>query len=327
MKMKLIKLLLVIILLVLPLGNASANMAAPFSFGSAAAGNFITNPKNSISIESEDLRFEIPGTTLLNGKVYGSPSEVVAHISYKIVNSSSDAKFTFVFPVFRVPQSYFNVEVNHKRIPFETKNLDEVEALFKNNVEKEKLKNLVSLEDWIYFDPLTNKEYTTPYIYGMPEVEFFMFDIFLPKGIPTLVDVNFNSVASSDTRRYQKNIYHYYYILDVGSYYSSFKNLKITITYPKSYILTSNLSGNILEQGEAKILTIVPEKTSKNLSFSYIEGGISEIGIFFYRTFPFLYGEAFGFFMILIVLPLIIIGGIIVLIFIIIRRRVRSLKN
>ena len=319
-----LSLLLVILFIALHLSSASANMAAPFSFGSAT-GNFITNPKNILRIEEEDLRFELPGKYVSNWETYIDPGKIFIHISYKIVNSYNDATFTFIFPALGVSKNEFNVEVSQKKIPFESKNLYEVEALFKNNDEKEKLENVVSLKDRVYLDPLTNKEYMPSHIYGISEMQFFVFNLFLKKDVATTVNVDFESIAGSDTRRYQKNIYHYYYVLNVGDFYSSFKNLKISISYPKGYPLTSNLEGTISEAGDKKILTIVPDRNSKNLSFSYMEGRISKFGIFLYKVFPFLYGEALGFFLIFIVLPFILIAGLGVIIhFLIIRKNRRN---
>jgi len=309
------KILLIIVLILLPLNSVSANMAAPFSFGSAA-GNFITNPKNVLRVEEEDLSFELPGKYVFNGETYETPVRVSVHISYKIVNSYNDAAFTFIFPALGVFKNEFNIEVSQEKIPFESKNLYEVEALFKNNDEEEKLENVVSLKDRVYLDPLTNKEYMPSHVYGISEMQFFVFNLFLKKDVATTVNVDFESNAGSNTRRYQKNIYHYYYILNVGDFYSSFKNLKISISYPKGYPLTSNLEGTISETGDKKILTIVPDKNSKNLSFSYMKSRISKIGIFLYKIFPFLYGEALGFFLIFIVLPFSVIAAIIVLILI-----------
>lgn len=70
--------------------------------------------------------------------------------------------------------------------------------------------------------------------------------------------------------------------------------------------------------GDKKILTIKLNEDLKNLSFSYMEGRISKIGVFLYRHFPFLYGEAFGYFLFYFILPFILPIGIGIAVFILI---------
>lgn len=69
----------------LPLGSVSANMAAPFDFGSAM-GNLITNPQDILEVEEENITFELSGRS------------VSAYIIYEIVHTGEDADFTFIFP-------------------------------------------------------------------------------------------------------------------------------------------------------------------------------------------------------------------------------------
>ena len=315
MRMKFIKFLLVVILIALPLSSASANMAAPFGFGSTI-GNFITNPKDVLEVKEENIKFEISGTL------------ISADITYKIVNSGEDADFTFIFPalnpIMEDSKYAFKVRVFQKEIPYEAKNLYELMDLLKGNYEK--VENLTTFKDSIYFDPLTGEEYvpTKEYQYtgGPIEKRFFVFNIFLKKGVATEVKVNFKSYAGFDSRRYQRLVYHYYYILNVKDFYKSFENVKISIIYPKTYPLKSNFEGTISEVDDKKILTIILNENFNNLSFSYMEGRISKIGISLYKSFPFLYGEALGFFLIFFVLPLVLIAGVgVIIYFLIIRKR------
>jgi hypothetical protein len=296
---------------VLPLSSASANMAAPFGFGSAI-GNFITNPKDVLEVKEENIKFEISGTL------------ISADITYKIVNSGEDADFTFIFPalnpIMEDSKYAFKVMVFQKEIPYEAKSISELMDLLKGNYEK--VENLTTFQDRIYFDPLTGEEYVPPYTGGPVEKRFFVFDIFLKKGISTEVKVDFKSYAGFDSRRHQRLVYHYYYILNVKDFYKSFENVKISIIYPKTYPLKSNLEGNISEVDDKKILTIMLNENFNNLSFSYMESRISKIGIFLYKNFPFLYGEALGFFLIFFVLPLLLIVGVgVIIYFLIIRKR------
>jgi len=303
--------LLIIILIVLPLSSASANMAAPFGFGNAM-GNFITNPKDVLEVKEENIKFEISGTL------------ISADITYKIVNSGEDADFTFIFPalnpIMEDSKYVFKVMVFQKEIPYEAKSISELMDLLKGNYGK--VENLTTFKDSIYFDPLTGEEYVPPYTGGPVEKRFFVFDIFLKKGVATEVKVDFKSYAGFDSRRYQRQIYHYYYILNVKDFYKSFENVKISIIYPKTYPLKSNLEGTISEVDDKKILTIILNENFNNLSFSYMEGRISKIGVFLYKSFPFLYGEALGFFLIFFVLPLVLIVGVgVIIYFLIIRKR------
>jgi hypothetical protein len=286
--------LLIVVLLLFPLNSASANMGAPFGFGSSSA-NLIVDPKNVLSVKEEYLRFEV------------SHGDVYANITYKIVNSGEDGTFTFVFPALNVyhagEEFDFKVKVFDKEIKYEVKTEEELRNLLKDN--SESIEKLLSFKDEIFFDPLTGKEYT-PQIGTHREGEkvFFIFSIFLKKDTLTEVNVSFKSFAGFDARRYQINILHYYYILDVKDFYKTFENVKIEIVYPKTYPLKSNFEGTVSRVGDKNILTIELNNNFKNLSFSYMEKRLSKIQVLTYRAFPFLFGESFFFFLILLVLPL-----------------------
>jgi len=312
MRMKFIKFLLVVILIALPLSSASANMAAPFGFGSSNA-NLIVDPKNVLEVKGENIRFEVSATS------------IEANVTYMIVNSGKDGTFAFIFPVLNTSlvgiKYNFKVKFSQKEIDYEVKTPDELSSLLKGN--SEEIEKLTSFKDEIFLDPLTGQEYMPEYaIYADKEKRFFVFNIFLKKDVVTEVNVSFKGYPGFDSRRYQKDIYHYYYILNVKDFYKSFENVKISIIYPRTYPLKSNLEGTISEVDDKKILTIMLNENFNNLSFSYMEGRISKIGIFLYKSFPFLYGEALGFFLIFFVLPLVLIAGVgVIIYFLIIRKR------
>jgi len=312
MRMKFIKFLLVVILIALPLSSASANMAAPFGFGSSNA-NLIVDPKNVLEVKGENIRFEVSATS------------IEANVTYMIVNSGKDGTFAFIFPVLNTSlvgiKYNFKVKVSQKEIDYEVKTPDELSSLLKGN--SEEIEKLTSFKYEIFLDPLTGQEYMPEYaIYADKEKRFFVFNIFLKKDVVTKVNVSFKGYPGFDSRRYQKDIYHYYYILNVRDFYKSFDDVKIEIAYPKTYPLKSNLEGTISEVDDKKILTIMLNENFNNLSFSYMEGRISKIGIFLYKSFPFLYGEALGFFLIFFVLPLVLIAGVgVIIYFLIIRKR------
>ena len=312
MRMKFIKFLLVVILIALPLSSASANMAAPFGFGSSNA-NLIVDPKNVLEVKGENIRFEVSATS------------IEANVTYMIVNSGKDGTFAFIFPVLNTSlvgiKYNFKVKFSQKEIDYEVKTPDELSSLLKGN--SEEIEKLTSFKYEIFLDPLTGQEYMPEYaIYADKEKRFFVFNIFLKKDVVTEVNVSFKGYPGFDSRRYQKDIYHYYYILNVKDFYKSFENVKISIIYPRTYPLKSNLEGTISEVDDKKILTIMLNENFNNLSFSYMEGRISKIGIFLYKSFPFLYGEALGFFLIFFVLPLVLIVGVgVIIYFLIIRKR------
>ena len=309
------KVAVIIVLLVLfntsfvaafPLNSVKANMAAPFGYGSSG-GNFIVNPKNVLEVNKENIVFEIGGITIENGSSYEEPQDISAHITYQIVNSGDDAEFTFVFPAINPVKTYkdkynFNVTSQGKEIPYEAKNTYELGNLFKDKAAYTKIEELMSYNDRIYFDPVTDKSYLPSYRMGRLEKVFFVFNIFLKKGITTEVKINFKSYAGFDAKRYYRRIYHYFYLLNVKDFYKKFENVKISIVYPKNYILKTNFTGNITESSNKKILTIVPKGNFGNLSFSYMDGKISKVGIFFYKHFPFFYGESFGYLLMFIML-------------------------
>jgi len=309
--MKSIKFLLVVILIALPLSSASANMAAPFGFGSSNA-NLIVDPKNVLEVKGENIRFEVSATS------------IEANVTYMIVNSGKDGTFAFIFPVLNTSlvgiKYNFKVKFSQKEIDYEVKTPDELSSLLKGN--SEEIEKLTSFKYEIFLDPLTGQEYMPEYaIYADKEKRFFVFNIFLKKDVVTEVNVSFKGYPGFDSRRYQKDIYHYYYILNVRDFYKSFDDVKIEIAYPKTYPLKSNLEGTISEVDDKKILTIMLNENFNNLSFSYMEGRISKIGIFLYKSFPFLYGEALGFFLIFFFVPLGLIAGLVFIIYFLIFRK------
>ena len=302
--------MLIIILILLPLNNVFANMAAPFGFGSSNA-NLIVDPKNVLEVKEENIRFDMSGRI------------VEANVTYKIVNSGKDGTFTFIFPVLNTSLTgikyNFKVKVSQKEIDYEVKTPEELSSLLKGD--SENIEKLTSFKDEIFFDPLTGEQYMPGYArYADKEKRFFVFNIFLKKDIVTEVNVSFKGYPGFDSRRYQKDIYHYYYILDVRDFYKSFENVKIEIVYPKTYPLKSNFEGTISEVSDKRILTIVLNNDFKNLSFSYMEKRLSKFDIFIYRAFPFLFGESFGFFLILIVLPITLILVIVAIVLILVKR-------
>ena len=310
MRMKFIKFLLVVILIALPLSSASANMAAPFGFGSSNA-NLIVDPKNVLEVKEENIRFEVSATS------------IEANVTYMIVNSGKDGTFAFIFPVLNTSlvgiKYNFKVKVSQKEIDYEVKTPDELSSLLKGN--SEEIEKLTSFKYEIFLDPLTGQEYMPEYaIYADKEKRFFVFNIFLKKDVVTEVNVSFKGYPGFDSRRYQKDIYHYYYILNVRDFYKSFDDVKIEIAYPKTYPLKSNFEGTISEVSDKRILTIVLNNDFKNLSFSYMEKRLSKFDIFIYRAFPFLFGESFGFFLILIVLPITLILVIVAIVLILVKR-------
>lgn len=139
------------------------------------------------------------------------------------------------------------------------------------------------------------------------EKVFFVFNIFLRKGVTTQVKVNFKSYAGFDGKRYYRPIYHYFYLLNVKDFYKKFENVKISIIYPKGYILKTNFAGNITESGSKKILTIAPKGNFGNLSFSYMTGRIPKIGIFFYKHFPIFFGKSGGYLLMFIMLDFMLV--------------------
>ncbi len=315
------------ITVVTPLNSVTANMAAPFGYG-GSGGNFIVNPKSVLEVNKEDIVFEIGGIAIVNGKDYEQPNYIFAHITYQIVNSGDDAEFTFIFPALdpiKIGDNKYDFKVtsSEKEISYEAKNAYELKNLFEDEAEYAKIVELTSFNDRVYFDPLTGEGYLPQFKGGNFEKVFFVFNIFLKKGITTEVKVDFKSYAGFDNRRYQKQIYHYFYFLNVNDFYKKFENIKISIIYPKDYPLKANFAGDIVESGNKKILTIVLKRNFSNLSFSYMQGKISKVGIFFYKHFPFFYGEGFGFLLLLVIFPLLIIVSVAFIIY----RLVKVRKN
>ncbi len=220
-----------------PLSNASANMAAPFGYG-GSGGNFIVQPESVLEVNRENIVFEIGETKIINNKKYELPQILSVSATYKIVNSGDDAEFTFIFPTINPVRTGnnkydFSVSSSGKEIPYKAENTYEIKNIFEDEPEYAKIEKLTSFDDRIYFDPLTGKKYRPEYKGMNPQKVFFVFNIFLKKGVANEVKVNFKSNAGFDNRRYQKQIYHYYYILDVKDFYKKFENVKISIVYPK----------------------------------------------------------------------------------------------
>jgi hypothetical protein len=295
--------LLIAILLLVPLGSVSANMGVPFGYTSSPI-NPIVNPKNVISITEEHITFEVSGTT--------TAGTVFANITYNIVNSGEDGTFTFIFPAMNVyhkgEEFSFKVKADDKEIKYEVKNEQEISNLLKEN--SEGIEKLLNFDNEVFFDPLTGKEYKPEInIVRQNEKVFFVFDIFLKKNTPTVVNVSFKSFPGIDWGRYKTiSILHYYYILDVKDFYKSFDNVKIEIVYPKTYPFKANLEGTVSESSDKNILKINLDGNLKNLSFSYASKKLSKLQILIHRALPFLFGELFFFFLIFVVLPLTVVS-------------------
>jgi hypothetical protein len=311
--------------------RARANMAAPFGCGSTN-GNAAINPLNALEVKKETINFKIGGLEFVNGADYLNPEYIFADISYRIVNTENDALFTFIFPAVNPERisnhKYeFSIKQSGKEIPYKVMNEYEIKNFFEKNIAPERLNELI-LPDSLYFiDPLKGKEYTLKCKVSQYNKVFFVFKIFLKKDVETEINVNFKSRASFDNMKYPKTIYSYFYLLNVRDFYKAFKNIKVRITYPQSYVLKTNFDNALLTDSDGKkTLIIKPQNNFGNLVISYIPERPSSFSLFLYSHFKFLFEEGFWMIVIVFVLPVLFVLVAILLILFFIKRKRKAMR-
>ncbi|GEM_PF-1390300 len=286
--MRKIKILLFVVLLIL-LGN----MPAPFSIGS-----FSTLP---IPISKVPLKMEREEVTL---KL--SPQEVKGSVIYDILNPYKEVEVGFVFPLLGEGMYYskkdLHVYFNNKPIDSELMTLSQLREALGDKFTK--FEKTISPSDRVFIDPLKDTPYKSKYLdlHNLSEERhsFFFFKIHFKENEKGILRVEFRDFPGFDRKLYPKEIYHYYYIVNVKDYYNEFKNITINIIYPKDYVVSTRPDGEEESMDGFKKRSIFIEKPENNLSISYMEDRPSSLSIYLYRKFPFLYSSYFWFFLFII---------------------------
>lgn len=160
---------------------------------------------------------------------------------YKLYNQSNESEFVWVgFPISADSDNltivFDNEPINYEVMPLlNLEILDNKEILnFKTDFLKEN----------IWLDPIRREKYlsSTPEI-DLRGMKIALFKISLKEKDSKILKVEYNDKTSIDNKQtilmFYRSYYHYTYHLKPASFWSSFKNLKVTVYIPKDWELMS----------------------------------------------------------------------------------------
>lgn len=302
------KLILIFILFFLLLGN----VVAPFILNDYH-GNIIPVDHVDLEILNEEIIFNI------------IENKIEVDIKYEIVNNDDEKIVGFIFPVYSNYIDNLKIYFKEEKIDFEI-----VDELFLKEVLMDKwnnLKRIISKDNLILIDPINKTFYSPDYLYINGEKfspNLYKFILKFERKSKNILNVKFKAFVNQDRKIYPKIVYSYFYILNTKDYFNKFNNINIKIYYPKGYIFSSNLIGEVKNFNDKTIYEINLKEISENLTFSYIKNKISGFNLFFYKHFPILFSPYNIFLIIFLIFIIIFIFVIVFIIKKLIKRKNRN---